>query len=263
MSHDSFVRSLSSQVEEYNKASAPLFSYLRTRSHVGFTVEQFRIYRDNYLYRTSTTIESVARIVLAASLKRDWETAGIFAKNLFEETGEGVPARNHFVLLEMSHNIHAERVFAIPWLDLHEIDDSPFLIPEAREFRFHQHRLYDSECYLTALAAATAQEAVAETMLRQFHESLFLPYAQSYRHGEYSLVAQYFTIHLNGMEREHGELARRALERKCDTVTLEGVALESVKRFLLTQSDLWNGLCHALRDAEEASPLIPVQGRSR
>lgn len=245
---------------QYRRAVAPLFDYLRARARVGFTAAQFRLYRDNYFYRTNTTAAVVARIAYLAAARRDRVTLATAAKNLFEETGEGIPDRSHPLLLEQSHNAVAGQVFGLPPLGLDAADESPLLLAEARDYRERQRRLVEEGDYLTALGASYTQETMATDMLRGFYDTLFVPYRERLA-GTFALVSMYFTVHLDGVEEEHGRHAREAVCRACRTDADRQSAFAGIRGFLDAQRNLWTALHRALVAEERTGPVVPVGGR--
>jgi len=235
-------------LQEHSAVAEQLFSYLQSQSERGFTAQQFLVFRDNYFYRTATTIESVAKVALAAVHHADFDSAAGFAENLYQETGEGTPWRSHRLLLECCFNLHADQVFSLDWLDVAAASTSPHILPEARAYRSAQAALYGGE-YVVALAASFAQEKAASGMLAAIHRSLFVPHRDRYPRGLFEFVEQYFTIHLGGMEDRHGELARQALLRNCTTEHLRRLALDGATRFLDAQARLWIALSAAMKAA--------------
>jgi hypothetical protein len=263
MDMNAFTDALQAVLHEHTESAECLFGYIRSQAQLGFTTEQFHVYRDNYFFRTATTSESVAKIALAAAKKGDLDAASSFAQNFYEETGEGVASRAHRSLLEVSHNIHAHRVFGLHWLNIADVHHSVRLLDESRVYREVQSELYDADNYIVALAASFAQESAADGMLRAFFQSFFQPYESFYYRGEFGCVSQYFTIHLDGMEQQHGDLALRALLRNCSGNSECNIAIESSTKFLQAQASLWRALASALKDTERIGRIISISESSR
>jgi Protein of unknown function (DUF3050) len=225
----------------------PGFDWLRKQKQRGFSPGQFQLYRDNYFYRTSTTVEAVARVALLAVLNKDRPSMADLGRNFYEETGEGCAKDAHPCLLEESHNRVAKRVFGLEPLPLYEADQSPFLLAEARFYRQTQRSLLEASEYVTALATSFAQETAATDMLRTFYESLFLPYKGCFPPEEFSKVSHYFTLHIGGMEQNHSQMAGEGLARVCRDERDVRIAADAMQTFLAAQAALWIALTDAMR----------------
>lgn len=246
-------------LDRHAERSRGFFRFLAEAAEEGFTPLQFRIYRDNFFFRTANTTAVVAKVVVAAARHADTSTLASAGKNLFEETGEGDASRAHLGLLERSHNVHGARVFGQAPLPVIEAHRSPVLLPEARAFREIQERLYTSPRYPTVLGASCAQEGVANEMLQQFQAAFFLPYEGAYTEAEFTGLTEYFAAHVHGVEEEHGAEARAAMERACACPEDVEYAMQGVTGFLDAQAGLWEGLLRALR-AAGASAIVPAGG---
>lgn len=230
------------------------FDYLHQQSHKGFSPAQFNLFRANYFFRTATTIESIAKATLRALQADDFATACTLGINLFQETGEGLPARSHRTLLEQSFNIHASRIFKLPWCPVAASAESPDLLQEAQAYRRTQAALYAHDDYVVPLAASCVQETAADGMLSCIHRAMFLPYKGYYGPGEFALIEQYFTVHLGGMENSHASMARESLLRACQTGAHVDAALNGAQAFLEAQATLWRAMHIAMTAGEGAEP---------
>ena len=230
--------------------ASPLFVYCSSLSR-GLNSTQFHVFRDNYLLRTRNTIPSVAKVALAAARHRDYPTLSSIARNLYEETGEGVAKDSHTELLTDCFNTHGRVVFDLPPVSLDEVNNSPVLLPETYTFLRQQDALYESEDYLSVLAASYAQELAADGMLRAIRDSLFLPYRSRYTGpDDWQRVSRYFDVHLNGLEEAHGEMARKAVEDNCKSEKDHINADNAAQAFLIAQSTLWGALHRRMHECE-------------
>ena len=110
----SFKENFDSVIKEFqahNAMNHPFFDYLKEQSKTGFNTNQFRIYRDNFCYRTELTIPSVARTIEKAFLNGDFEATADTISNLYDEGGYGDPNKVHGKLLLDSHNAHGQKIF--------------------------------------------------------------------------------------------------------------------------------------------------------
>ena len=246
------------QKHHYASRSRPFFDYLGDRAHRGFTPTQFRIYRDNFFFRTFSTIPSISKVVIAAAFHEDFETLADAGKNLADETGLGDPLKVHSRLLEDSHNAHAGRVFNLTGVRLSEAAGSLYLLPEAIRFKKVQASLYGSSQYAVVLAAAFAQETAADPMLKTFYEALFVPYRNCYSAAEFEVISEYFVCHLDGTEQRHSDDARRAVLRVCHDEADLHAAIEGMTAFWEAQSNLWNAMFEDFSRHESADELVPV-----
>jgi hypothetical protein len=208
----------------------------------------FDTFRQNYFFRTATTPESVARVLLAAAQRLDVDTMAEVAFNIYQEGGSGKPAAAHVRLLERSHNRLAADVHDLPPLliaDVDDVDTFPLVVAATREFRLIQHELYSSDDYCLVLGASYAQEAAAVDMLQAVLDFLFAPHADRYPAPEYADLIEYFTCHLNGVEEEHARNAWRALDRNVKTTADARSALKGAQRFLAVQCGIWTALADA------------------
>lgn len=246
-------------VERYAERSSGFFLFLAEAAEAGVTPVQFRLYRDNFFFRTANTTAVVAKVVVAAARHADTPTLASAGKNLYEETGEGNASRAHLGLLERSHNVHGARVFGQAPLPVIEAHRSPVLLGEARAFREIQERLYTSPNYPTVLGASCAQESVANAMLQRFQDAFFLPYQGVYTEDEFTGLVEYFAAHINGVEEEHGAEAHAAMERVCHCRDDVEYAMQGVNGFLDAQANLWDGLLRAFH-AADGRVLVPVRG---
>lgn len=232
--------------QDYEDKSQPFFDYLATYAQRGFTAEQFLIYRDNFFFRTLSTIPSIAKLMIAAAYNGDYATIADAGKNLFDESGLGNADRVHSALLEHSHNFHGEKMFNLPPIKLIDVKDSKHLVNQVQQYRKVQTSLYESEKYALILAVSFAQETVASSMLRNFYESLFVPYKNAYTDTEFESIALYFLAHIQGVEQRHAEDAKQAVLRECSDLHTVNLCVQGMLEFLNAQSDLWMGMHDAM-----------------
>ncbi len=250
----------SAAMVKYNAASAAFFAYLAKRSTSGFTSRQFQLYRDNYLFRTATTCEGIARTALWAALNGDRRVLAGIAKNLNEECGEGCPGRNHQTLLERCHDLHGAQVFGLePGVTVRDAEASPLVLPEARAYREVYLSLFTNTSYAQVLGASFAQESAADDMLRRFYRCLFEPYRGWYLPAAFDAATEYFTLHLDGVEEGHGRAAKAALQQVCTESAHVESAGWGIARFLNAQSALWDALHHAMERTEGDGAIVVVQ----
>ncbi len=244
-------------LKNHSAIKNPLFDYLKDSARDGFTPLQYRLYRDNYIYRTCQTVISVAHTTIAAAKNKDMETLATAGKNLYEESGMGVFLNSHLQLLSTSHNLHGDYIFGLAPIDLKDVFLSPYILPETKNFIAVAERLYTHENYPTVLGASYAQESAAVHMINDFYQSLFLPYKGHYNKFDFQRVDQYFADHLNGMEENHAHNASVAIEQNSQTSKELAQALEGVIGFLDAQSQLWTALHKAMQKAEIKGNKVP------
>lgn len=235
----------------------PLFEYLIKQAAIGFTAVQFQIYRDNYFFRTFNTIPCIANLLRAVAKNLDFETLASVGKNLYEETGCGVPSRTHSNLLELSHNTHAKTVFNLAPISLGDSDKSKYLINEAKQFVDKEERLYTHQIYGTVLGAAYAHEAAASIMLISFYEGFFSSYKSYYSVKDFYNLAEYFFAHISGLEDAHAKKTREAAFRYSTKENSLFALFNGVSEFLNSQAVLWDGLYRELKGAENVGTKIP------
>lgn len=238
--------------------SHPFFSYLRDLSKRGMTSTQFHVYRDNYLFRTFNTIPSLSCVLIKAAYHCDFATLASVGRNLYEETGEGISKQSHSFLLDQSHNIHGELVFSLDSLSLKDIHQSSLILDETYYFADEQKKLYTSSHYGEVLGVMFGQEMAAESMLRTFYQTLFLPYTKYYSGSKFEDVQAYFLCHLNGTEERHGQDAREAAFHFCQTEQDIDIVLKAANAFLEIQAKLWDGLLMAFFESANQGSFVPA-----
>lgn len=236
----------------------PFFNYIKACAKEGFTPKQYQIYRDNYLYRTMHTIPSIAYLTAAAALNGDIETLSLVGKNLFEECGSGDPKKAHSQLLNFSHNEHGKTVFNLNPIQMVDLQHQPTITKETRQFVKQEKDLYQNKNYCIALGAAYAHETAANSMLTHFYESIFLSYKNHYNLQEFYHIAEYFLIHISGLELVHADIAKYSAQ-KMDTSkeNLKDLA-EGCTVFLNSQANLWDGLLRELQLASREGKRVPI-----
>lgn len=231
-----------------------LFSYLFSQSSKGFTPQQFQIYRDTFFARTWTTLSSVLRVVMAAANEGDHFTVAKAGSNVYDETGQGDPKLSHCRLLEESHNIHGKNVFGLSPIAVSEAISSSFCIPEVRQFRNIQLKLYTDKKYQRILGASMAQELAADSMLEGFYNSFFLPYRLSYDANQFRELSKYFIGHIGepndvqrGAEARHGIDSKNSALNSCKSVSDINEVFAGANDFLSAQGALWDSLLSKIR----------------
>ena len=240
----------------YEQRAAALALYLHSRSEIGFSPYQFEIYRANYFCRTDLTIRGIARIASMAAGNGDWVSLRSLAQNLFEECGEHRDGGNHRTLLEASHNLHGSLVFGLQPLTISDSLESELILPETRFYRASRTKAFYESNYTSALAASFAQETAAGPMMQLFFDHLFRPYRTMYSDSLWPEAARYFTVHLDGVEENHGLMALDCLERQI-AISGEVIDAESaIKEFLDCQASLWEALHVSLQGAESPTDSV-------
>lgn len=251
------------EIEPYIKShraiNHPLFPYLKECAKEGFTPKQYQIYRDNYLFRTFYTIPSVALLTLSAALNLDMETLASAGKNLYEETGCGDYLKTHSALLQVSHNTHAKVVFGLEPISLKDATRSDLITSEARYFVQNEMKLYKNDEYGVVIGAGYAHETAANSMLINFYESFFACYKGYYTEEAFNNLVEYFQVHINGLEENHANDAKRAAKKTCSSQLGLNAVIQGAYSFLDGQAYLWDGLHVELKKAEKEGEKILVK----
>jgi len=241
----------------------PFFEYLKEQSQIGFTPEQYKIYRDNFFRRTELTIPAVARFIERAALEGDSQAVVDTIRNLNDEGGYGDVNKMHSNLLLYSHNFHGMRVFGLdPLHPLSEAKNSPNLVPEVEEYRRAKQQAFEMS-YPFVAGNTWAHELAADQMLDNFRLAFFKPYQSRYIPEEYQKITEFFTAHKddskeNGdIEAQHGRMAREVAERACK-LSLSQIALvrEGGLAFLCNQEKLWDGMSRKIEKAESKGDIV-------
>lgn len=243
----------------YDNRTIGLRRYLERRATIGFTAEQFVIYRANYFARTELTIRTVAQTAVRAVEERDWKSLRSLAQNLCEESGEHSDAENHQILLEQSHNLHGKCVFGCEPISIVDACLSPHFLAETRAFREQRLESLSRGTYTSLLGASFAQETTASGMLELFLMGFFTPYQRLHPDASWSAVISYFEAHLDsGVEDEHGAMASECLHRHLLYGGNAEEALLAISDFLSSQAAIWEALHVRLSAAEESGTFVPV-----
>lgn len=189
---------------------------------------QFDIFRRNYVFRTVSSVYTVAATV-AAAIRHDTPdlTAALRTTYgaLLEELGAppqpgsrvvswtDPESRSHITLLFDCMNRFSRACFP----ELAELSPSDLawtegLLPETYAYRAAHYRLFDPANYAATMGAAFAQELAAEGMLKMLLDSFFRPLSDTMSEAETDIALKYFDVHLNGTESAHGQEARKSLE---------------------------------------------------
>ncbi|NBV06733.1 MAG: hypothetical protein EBS06_05815 [Proteobacteria bacterium] len=262
---DSAVKKAAEILEEFQSHPAnhhELFKYLEDLAKEGMTPEQYLVYRDNFFYRTSNTVLSVASHATHAVRNHDYQAFVAISRNFSDESGNGNIEGIHLKLLEDGHNFHGKIVFGVPEMTIPNSKNSPFLTPEAINFRKVQERMFRSS-YATMTGCLLAHEDAADEMLNNFKKYIFDPYKGYYTEPEFKKLTEYYTVHRddskeNGnVEEQHKEQALRiASEMIATKPRAEKLILEGGKKFLNIQSDLWNGLMREIENSKFHGPKV-------
>lgn len=255
-------------LETHSGIKHTFFDYLSEQSNRGFTAKQFQIYRDTIFARTLTTIPSIAHVIIAAAYNQDDFTIARAGSNLHDEAGRGNPQYTHSLLLEKSHNFHAETIFGIPPLKLSDAMASDDCVSEVEQFQETQSELYTHSDYPVILGASMAQELAADAMLTEFYTSLFLPYKDYYDPIEFdNKVAKYFFDHIGepgskkvGAEVQHGIDSKQSAVNMCQTEYELKQVFFGANQFLNAQQKLWDSLHHMMKEkCQEECVIKPFQ----
>jgi len=94
------------------------------------------------------------------------------------------------------------------------------------------------------LAATYVREAAAQLMLKNFYESLFLPYREYYQQSgvNFSPVSKFFLGHIEGVEDEHAAHAMRDALCACRSENDLASFKDGAAKLLEAQANLWDAL---------------------
>jgi hypothetical protein len=232
---------LAHEQEIYNRRSDGFFSYLRDNGQK-LTPVQYQIYRDNHLYRTLGVLPALAQALEKAAWLGDHQTVSDLGKTIYEECGE--TRTPHLRLLEDAFNLHGKMVFGLSPITMQEAEHSPYLLGEAVAFRNVQKEIFTHGSYPALLAATYVREAAAQLMLKNFYESIFLPYREYYQRlgVDFSPVEKFFACHIDGVEEEHAEHALRDALSACRSENDLARFKDGAAKLLGAQADLWEAL---------------------
>ncbi len=242
---------------EYNVRIENFTSFLDNRTQSGFNPVQFEVFRDNYFYRTRTTVEGVARAALSAAVNNDRFALCCLAQNLNDESGRGAVTMNHQQLMEEAFNFHGRLVFGVDPISVQQAESSSRVLSQSREYRRVHRRLLSSDNHVEVLAASYAQEQAANGMLSLFQKTFFVPYRGYYQESQFAPTMRYFSEHLDGVEEKHGEMAWLSLMPHLDTTSKRSLAMKAVETFLTAQANLWDALQFELEQSLDAGESIP------
>lgn len=253
----SFAATFDPFFAEYTLRIESFATFLNDRIQSGFNPVQFEIFRDNYFYRTKTTVEGVARAALSAAVNNDRYALCCLAQNLNDESGRGAVTMNHQQLMEEAFNFHGRLVFGVDPSSVQQAESSSRILSQSREYRSVHRRLLSSDNHVEVLAASYAQEQAANGMLSLFHKVFFVSYRGYYLDSQYAPTMRYFSEHLDGVEEKHGEMAWLSLMPHLDSVSKRSLAMKAVETFLTIQANLWDALQFELEQTVDISAAIP------
>ena len=243
---ESVDQEIENSFRKYYNRIAEFRAILYEMSKNTITARQYNIYRDNYLYRTISTLPSLAKLLVSVVNQDpiDRNALNLVEKTFYEESGEGGRRPIHLDMLIESHNTHGSQIFNIAPISRQSVGESPNILTSARQLRSVQASLYSSNCYVKALGVFLAQEGVAESMLKMFYETFFEPYLGHYEGSllKKRRVTQYFSSHLNGIEKEHAARAKHCALKACHNKRDAATLLNSMDQFLDSQANLWEAL---------------------
>jgi hypothetical protein len=236
---------------------------LKERAQIGFTPEQYKIYRDNFFRRTELTIPAVARFIERAALEGDSHAVVDTIRNLNDEGGYGNVDKMHSNLLLYSHNFHGMRVFGLdPLHPLSEAKNSLNLVPEVEDYRIAKQKAFEKP-YPFVAGNTWAHELAADSMLDNFRLVFFAPYQSRYTPEEYQKLTEFFIAHKddskeNGdVEAQHGRMAREVAERACKlSLSQIAVVRDGGLDFLNHQEKLWDGMLREIERAQSTGELV-------
>ncbi len=214
----------------------------------GVSKRQYRVYRDNYLFRTATTLPCLKegyKICLQHSV--DPRIVELLEVTISEEQGFGVPSAEHPKLLLSSHNMHGKVIYGLEDTTFSDVELSPMILNAVRTYRITQVNLYSSNSPLTVIGAFVAQESVAESMINLFYKVFFLPLYSRYSGSRFTDdVAPYFETHLAGVEAEHSKRSKLCAEFACKTATDVITLRDAADLLLNAQAKIWDEMFVAL-----------------
>ncbi|NJA05716.1 hypothetical protein HC024_08260 [Methylococcaceae bacterium WWC4] len=242
---------------------------LKNACENGLTAHQFDVFRRNYVYRTVTTIYTVA-VTVAASLLHSPPALGVALRTtygaLLEELGPPNQSRvvnwiheerrSHVELLFECINAFTANCFpSLELLQRHAPLSMQNILPESVAYRNAQIRLFDPVDFASTVGAAYALEHAAEGMLETIQRAIFVPIAQRSNMNEEAVrdALRYFSVHLNGTEADHGKEAGLNLEEAMSDPTLAERVCIAVERSFELQSSFFSALTRTLLAANSSS----------
>lgn len=241
-------------LNQYKTDFSAFKNKLKKLTKKGINSEQFRNYRLNYFYRTSTTLSMIEALVKSISLNPNVSpsTLSFVTETYRDELGESTNGKSHKELLEFAYNIHGRIVFGLEQENIDVPSDAKNLLRASKKYRDIQAMLYTSDKIPEALGAFLAQESAAQSMLVLFYEVFFLPFKEKYTGAEYRFedVTLYFTAHICGVEEEHAERARQCALNECKTLNDLMLLKSSIDSFNKAQLNLWDSLFLDIRSQE-------------
>ncbi len=255
---------IAEELQGHRALNHPLWALLEGQSQEGFNPVQFKIYRDNFFFRTELTIPSVARVIEKAALNGDLKTVAEMVRNLYDEGGYGDENKIHSKLLLDSHNKHGERVFEVEPLDaLRNVQYSDCLVQAVYDYRESKIAVFDQP-YPYIAGNTWTHELAADGMLVHFREAFFEPYKGYYSAEEYDELIGFYKAHKddsveNGdVEAQHERMARAAVQRACrDNIENIPKMREGAIEFLDRQAALWDDIEKAIVEARGKGDPIP------
>lgn len=233
---------LSFLLEQHRKIILPYTSVLIDAGKRDGMAGVFDHFRANYFFRTMSTLPSLRKLLNSCRSQRpqNERVTELVLSIVLEESGTDPVGISHPEMLERSFNLHGAMAFGLPTLNAKDVDQSPFILPEARSYRAVQHDIYESSNHAKIVGAFAAQELVANDMLDAIFRGLFLPYLDGLAGREE--IEMYFRAHLDGLELEHGDRALECAHLAVRTPQQLEEFLAGAKSFLGAQAALWGRL---------------------
>lgn len=237
---------LSAVLRQYEITTGDFFAALRIRQEIGWTAASFSIFSVNYLYRTTTTAASVARVVVAALSQSPPDVTSareVVLKNLLDELGGPSQTDAHSILLFNVFNYVGKICFDLPEFTHATVASSAEILDEARIFRRLQMTAYTHNSYSHILGASAAQEMAASRMLMSIRESLLSQVKRSAVAAEAMREPfRYFDLHLDGTEQRHALIGLDTAQRNVRTPQQVADFQAGAHAFLEAQAKLWTRL---------------------
>jgi hypothetical protein len=268
------IDAIATRLGSHRALNHDFFKYLKAED--GFNSYQYRIFRDNFFYRTAFTIPGVLHTIKSAILFGNYHAAWHVGRNMIDELGHNSNFASsdalHLKLLEDCFNEFGEVMFAVEKITIPSSENSLFLVPQAFSDRKVRKVLYESDSMIEVFATSWAHEFAADKMLVNLFHGIFLPYNGHYNRiegeGKFKKsVSIYFDAHRddskdNGdIEAEHERIARgvllKALKENNSNPTKSLNMIEAAtSMFLDSQANLWDGIMSAMKEAKNKGPVL-------
>ncbi|GHJ40696.1 iron-containing redox enzyme family protein [Streptomyces sp. TS71-3] len=221
--------------------------YFKLLESTPWTGETYDFHRANFFHRTEGTVKGIAHVCAQAAAHDDRDTLVLFSHILNEETGNGVAAHCHEILMENAHNLHGEVEFGLSPLLVRDARDSKLIISETLAYRERTLGLLTTN-YHRMLGVAMALESHADRML-QVCRTAFRNTNNELPEARFvDDVEIYFNVHVGdeGVEERHAADAKKCVLNNChadaDVAEIAYAATETLN----IQLEMWNAMHKAV-----------------